>query len=180
MGYNYTMIIKNILPTNELLGLKTVIESEKKRRTVNNIQNINGVLMEFENDSFIGIDPGREMLELFPMPNSVIKSFKMILDNDFFEYFYIGSAYCKYSNRDGNPNLPMHKDKNPDNVCFDYQLDSNTDWPLIIEDVEYLLENNSGLYMEPGIQTHGRPEKIFSDEEYIELLFTFWRKNARV
>ena len=71
----------------------------------------------------------------------------------------------------------MHFDGNKNNVCFDYQLKSNTEWPIIVENEEYILKDNDALLFDPGYQLHGRPDKVFMDDDYVNMFFVFWRKH---
>ena len=99
---------------------------------------------------------------------------------------YSASRYIEYSPKWGNgkPMLTMHKDsdikegdttpyevardiKKERVICFDYQLDSNTDWPLIVENLEFGLQNNDALLMYPEKQLHGRPDKNFNNFEFV-------------
>jgi hypothetical protein len=169
------LIFKNMFSREEIEEIFSVIKQEKQNRSYKNLLQESGTLIEFNEASFIGTDPGREMFELFPLPIKIIDKIKNSISKNQ-EYSYVGTAYCEYNLKHGNPFLPMHFDKNKNNVCFDYQLSSNTSWPITIKDKDYLLENNDAILFDPGYELHGRPEKTFNENEYINMFFIFWRK----
>ena len=87
-------------------------------------------------------------------------------------------AFGRYSNEFGIPKLLPHIDEVPSQTTLDYQLDGNTKWSIIIEGVEYILNNNDALLFEGENVLHWRPEKVFKDGEFLDLLwFQFVDKN---
>jgi hypothetical protein len=89
------------------------------------------------------------------------------------EWLIADMALCTYKNSEGIPELKMHRDENFDSqrICFDYQLDSNTSWDIVVGEDIYELEDNSGILFSSTDQFHGRPVKEFKDEDYIKLIF---------
>lgn len=81
--------------------------------------------------------------------------------------------WIEYNNKYTNPNLPPHKDPKNVKLTFDYQLESNIDWPIIIDDVEYQLRDNEAIAFDSSSQWHHRPEKIFNDGDYVQLIFFY-------
>lgn len=77
----------------------------------------------------------------------------------------------EYSNKYGSPNLLPHFDRDQNEIIVDYQLISNTRWPLGINTSAYDLEDNSALMFNPNTNAHWRPSKIFKDEEYVRMIF---------
>lgn len=76
------------------------------------------------------------------------------------------------------PNLTPHWDgafAEP-RFTFDYQLGGNTDWPLVVEEKELTLRNNSALTFSGTHQIHWRAKKEFSENEYIDMIFFHLRK----
>lgn len=70
------------------------------------------------------------------------------------------------------PKLDMHKDGGTlQKYTIDYQHMANTDWPVLVEGNEFLLENNSALTFIGTKQMHGRPDKSFKQNEYVENIF---------
>jgi hypothetical protein len=92
------------------------------------------------------------------------------------------TEYChaKYNNRksddgrvDYRPSLFPHYDetfKEP-RFTFDYQLDANIKWPIIVEDRDLVLDNNQAATFSGTHQIHWREATKFEDEEYVEMIF---------
>ena len=88
--------------------------------------------------------------------------------------YKLGAAtWIEYNNKITNPNLPPHKDPKNVKLTFDYQLESNVDWPIIIDDIEYQLKDNEAIAFDSRSQWHHRPEKIFGDGDYVQLIFFY-------
>lgn len=71
----------------------------------------------------------------------------------------------------GNPHLPPHFDRDDTDYILDYQLDSNTQWPLGVDRNVYPLENNSAVGFNPNGNIHWRPLKTFQPGEYVRMIF---------
>jgi hypothetical protein len=93
--------------------------------------------------------------------------------------------YARYTNiyeEDGTlgaPFLSPHYDetfKEP-RFTFDYQMSSNTSWPLVVEEREYALEDNQALTFSGTHQIHWRTKKVFSDEDFIDMIFFHLKKS---
>ena len=70
------------------------------------------------------------------------------------------------------PMLNPHFDVSDVSTVFlDYQLDSNTMWPIAVEQDVFELENNSALLFESVGNIHYRPIKNFLDKEFVKMLF---------
>jgi hypothetical protein len=76
------------------------------------------------------------------------------------------------------PNLTPHWDAAfpQPRFTFDYQIGGNTSWPLVVEDREFTLTNNSALTFSGTHQIHWREKKLFSDNDYIDMIFFHLRK----
>jgi hypothetical protein len=59
---------------------------------------------------------------------------------------------------------------------FDYQIGGNTAWPIVVEEKEFILKNNSALTFSGTHQIHWRTPKIFDDNEYLDMVFFHLRK----
>lgn len=75
------------------------------------------------------------------------------------------------------PNLTPHFDgfEQP-RFTFDYQIGGNTSWTLVVEDKDFTLDNNSALTFSGTHQIHWRKKKIFSNSDYIDMVFFHLRK----
>jgi hypothetical protein len=117
---------------------------------------------------------GRSLVHCFELDNDIIDSFSTSLRlNGFDKYIYTNStSYAEYSLKYGNPKLPEHRD-NPstvEHIVVDYQLDSNINWPVIIDNTEYAMQENSMLIFDGVKQYHSRPRIIFKDGEFVKVL----------
>jgi hypothetical protein len=76
------------------------------------------------------------------------------------------------------PNLTPHWDAAfaQPRFTFDYQIGGNTSWPLVVEDRKFTLTNNSALTFSGTHQIHWREKKLFSDNDYIDMIFFHLRK----
>lgn len=76
------------------------------------------------------------------------------------------------------PNLTPHWDAAfaEPRFTFDYQIGGNTSWTLVVEDKDFTLNNNSALTFSGTHQIHWRERKIFSDSDYIDMIFFHLRK----
>jgi len=76
------------------------------------------------------------------------------------------------------PMLPPHLDDAflEPRFTFDYQIGGNTDWPLIVEEKEFVLKNNQALTFAGTHQVHWRSKRSFSEDEYLDMLFIHLKK----
>jgi hypothetical protein len=76
------------------------------------------------------------------------------------------------------PNLTPHWDAAfaEPRFTFDYQLGGNASWTLVVENKDFTLNNNSALTFSGTHQIHWRKKKIFSDSDYIDMVFFHLRK----
>lgn len=88
---------------------------------------------------------------------------------------YQFSRYEKFIKPDGSVSMPKlmpHYDGFPEpRFTFDYQIKSNTSWPLLVEGNELLLEDNQALTFSGTHQIHWRTKKEFQEEEFIDMIF---------
>ena len=93
------------------------------------------------------------------------------------------TEYChaRYSNVTSNcgkyhykPALFPHHDetfKEP-RFTFDYQINGNTEWPIIVEpDKKLTLKNNQAATFSGTHQIHWREPQHFTDDQYVEMVF---------
>jgi hypothetical protein len=90
-----------------------------------------------------------------------VKTLKMVLP----------PLYVEYNAKYGEPNLRPHFDGDSNDYIIDYQLESNTIWPLGVDLNLFSLENNSAVLFGPNQYPHWRPEKTFFPGEYVRMMF---------
>lgn len=77
-----------------------------------------------------------------------------------------------------HPKLTPHCDltfRQP-RFTFDYQIKSNTSWPLVVEGKEFDLKDNQALTFSGTHQVHWRKPKVFQDHEFVDMIFFHLRK----
>lgn len=88
---------------------------------------------------------------------------------------YQFSRYEKFTRSDGvvsSPKLIPHYDGFPEpRFTFDFQIRSNTDWPLFVEGKEFVLADNQALTFSGTHQIHWRSHKEFGAGEFIDMIF---------
>lgn len=100
-------------------------------------------------------------------------------DLDIEEYQF--SKYKLITREDGslgNPVLFPHYDETfPEpRFTFDYQIKSNTSWPLVVEEKEFALSDNEALTFSGTHQIHWRVKKKFKDDDFVDMLFCHIKK----
>lgn len=161
------IIIENVLLENEI---DDIYESIKNPNNHYVMKRFNQTISDFRLSDSIA--------------NKIIKYCENIsgeTDLQITEYQF--SKYEKITNVDGTigyPNLTPHYDetfKQP-RFTFDYQLRSNTDWPIIVEEKEFILKDNQALTFSGTHQIHWRSKKIFEDGEFIDMMFVHLTKRG--
>lgn len=82
-----------------------------------------------------------------------------------------GGTYTEYSAKYGTPSLATHTDRFDIFLLLDLQLHSNTSWGLSANGIEYDMKDGDILALHAGSTEHGRPEKIFKDEDIVCMIF---------
>jgi len=90
-------------------------------------------------------------------------------------------SYCTYIRYKGaSPILRKHKDEAPSQYLIDLSLGYKIQWPLIVEDEEFSLEENEALAFYATEQQHWRPPFPDKDDNVVEMLmFGFVKKDHR-
>jgi hypothetical protein len=88
-----------------------------------------------------------------------------------FECGYSGATFAEYNLKYGSPKLPTHFDGDWNDLIINYQLSSNTSWDIGVDLDVYDMKDNSALIFHPNKNVHWRPEKLFKDGEFIQMIF---------
>lgn len=116
----------------------------------------------------------------FKMPDSAINKIMNLCENisgvsGLILEAYQFSRYEKFTREDGSisePRLLPHYDGFPEpRFTFDYQIKSNTSWPLFVEEQEFVLEDNQALTFSGTHQIHWRSKKTFQPGEFVDMIF---------
>jgi hypothetical protein len=88
--------------------------------------------------------------------------------------------YVEYNAKYGAPILPPHVDGDFNELIIDYQLESNTRWPIGVNLELYPLEDNEAIIFNPNTNIHWRTHKDFQQGEYVRMLFfRFYKANKK-
>jgi hypothetical protein len=79
--------------------------------------------------------------------------------------------YVEYNVKYGAPVLPPHVDGDFNELIIDYQLESNTRWPIGVNLELYPLEDNEAVIFNPNTNIHWRTHKDFQPDEFVHMLF---------
>ena len=119
----------------------------------------------------------------FETPANVLKAIYEIVQSITSEELVVKNSAMAvtYSKEYGVPNLPPHFDGDDTEMLFNYQIDSNTSWPLGYGTKSFIMKDNDVLMLQPNKKPHWRPKKEFQDGEYVTMLFVrFVKKTDRV
>lgn len=172
-------IIDNIFDKVSSEVLQKYINNQFETRDIVNLQKNTIVNTEI---SIVQKHNGRLIMHLnaHKIPKDIyqqIFNYALSIDKDVIPHAYI---YSRYSKKYGDPKLIPHIDQSNTDFTIDYQLQSNTKWPLIVENQEYVLNDGQALFLNSSENYHWRKPKIFNDDEYIDMIFFhFINKNKK-
>jgi len=179
MRYNSNMeniLFNDLFTKEECADLFKMVDDEINNRPhVPILQDENGSLINQDDVVMVDIDNGRLMAEILPTPEYIVEKLKRLVKEKYGDCEYISTVYAHYSPSVGAPRLNGHYDSKLDTTLIDYQLKANTVWPITIDGTNYELVNNQGVLLRPFKQFHGRPEKRFEEDEFVDMLFFFFR-----
>lgn len=171
-----TKIIKDVLSEDEISSILASVQYEIDSRPI--LKEDKPTSTTHPDDAVLyWKDFGRIDIRYPKIEQEIIdKIFKIVqneADPSFTDLKFQFAIYAEYSTKSGgNPMLNPHFDVSDVSTVFlDYQLDSNTIWPIAVEQDVFELENNGALLFESVGSIHYRPIKNFSDEEFVKMLF---------
>jgi len=163
-------VIENVLTNEDVAILKKHIAEERDNYNADELH-----------APLILKKMSRLQLELKYPENIKIKLEKLASDLCGEEVVMTHNSYLDYDgkyNPGTNPSLPPHFDS--DNyytkITFDYQLDTNVDWAIIIEGKKFYLQNNQMLYFWGAGQAHWRENIILEENQKTEVLTMHFSK----
>jgi hypothetical protein len=90
------------------------------------------------------------------------------------EVDHIGILWARYTLESGMmPTLMPHQDRSETHVAymFTIELDKNLDsWDFYVEDEKFEMNKNQAIWFSGTHQSHWRPDKIFKEGEYYDIL----------
>lgn len=89
------------------------------------------------------------------------------------------TTFAWYAKEYGKPKLPPHMDKHDSNFTMFYQVSSNIDWPLFVQQESETLKNNEALLLNTKNTIHWRYPRVFSDGEYTQMIFFHFEDGSK-
>lgn len=107
--------------------------------------------------------------------DDIYDSIEKLIKNEYNEKLNIKAIQFARYNNESNilPNLKFHVDsafKKP-MLTLDIQLKSTINWPIIVEDNEYILKDNEALVFSGTHQIHARPDIKFKKNDFCDMIF---------
>ena len=116
-------------------------------------------------------DTGRLAINLVSIKPEIIAKVQGIIKNIYGKDYEIKDVgFNRYKLEYGLPNLKPHVDDQKSQIVFDYQLDSNKKWDLVIEGNSVSLNNNDAVVFEGEKEVHWRNPVDFKSDEYVSML----------
>lgn len=134
-----------------------------------------------DKDFSISKELGRVQFTFKNLDQDIITKLSSIADS-FLDFTSILSSatYVEYNSKYGNPSLPPHFDGDSSDLIINYQLLSNTRWPIGVDFDVYDLKNNSAVLFNPNKNVHWRPRKSFSDGEFVKMIFFRFQNSKNI
>jgi len=159
---------ENIFTSEELKFFESILDQY-------DIPKVNNNYINSKDNDGVGIDQalGRLQFKRFEnIPDNIREKINSIAKTSFGSELSLSNTVAvEYSGKYGKPNLPPHFDADDNSLIINFQLSSNTSWDIGLNLKLYNLENNCALVFNPNEVIHWRPHKIFTNEEYIKMIF---------
>ena len=166
-------VLKNFFTKNEEDVLRNLVEQNRK--------------LERGSSRFAPMiikSMSREQIE-FLVPEEIkeklLNTAKQFVDDPDLELTHY--QYLDYFGKYGegaSPNLPPHLDVENyyTKVSIDYQMSSNIDWAIVVEDNNFILNNNDVLVFEAAERIHWREPVLLKENDRCEVIvFHFSNKH---
>jgi hypothetical protein len=118
-------------------------------------------------------DTGRISITTSPnsiKPEILVKVQEIIRNTYGKDYEIKDVGFQRYKLEYGLPNLKPHVDDQNCQVVFDYQLESNKKWDLVVEGNSISLNNNDAVVFEGEKDVHWRNPVHFKSDEYVSMI----------
>lgn len=159
-----TGIFKNFFTPDEEQRLRDLVETN--RQLPENSSKYAPMIIENMSRMQIQFDIPKDIEE------KLLKLAKSFIDEDLvLSHFQYLDYYGKYGN--GNsPKLPPHLDVENyyTKISIDYQMKSNIDWAIVVENEKYILQDNEVLAFEAGERIHWRDPIILKENDRCEVI----------
>lgn len=163
---------KDMFSEAELDELRECIKSQFYSKPRESAHILEMVETGWENKVKVEPDVGKASTELQPLPEVI--SDKLIQYAAEFGFTVtkdqIVALFMRYSNEFGLPKLDPHLDIHNCGLSVDYLVNTNIDWPVVMEHEKFHLKNNEGVFFEASAVVHWREPMKLNDEDFIEII----------
>lgn len=147
-------IIKNVFSKKEIEYLKNVIQEK-----------------ESLNLYTLKPDTGRIFIKLDILNQTITNKVEKIIKNYYNKNYKITKiAFHRYKLEYGTPNLKPHIDTLGLQIVFNYQIESNKNWDIIINGEVIKLKDNDAVIFEGEKDLHARKLINFDSNDYVSML----------
>lgn len=116
-------------------------------------------------------DTGRLAMPLTSLKPEIIAKVQEIIQNIYGKDYKINAVlFQRYKLEYGFPNLKPHTDNYISQVVFDYQIESNKKWDLVVEGDSISLNDNDAVVFEGEKDVHWRNPVYFKSNEYVSMI----------
>lgn len=167
-------IIENVFTQEEIFAIQSVIDYAMQNREHNHLEAPSPEISAAPDVKYYR-ESARIDIEYLSFPKEIVDKITTIANRyteDLpLELIPFGGHYAEYTGKLGDPFLGPHYDGGDCNFMIDYQLESNTTWGIGMNEDIYELKDNEALTLYPLSYVHYRPQKKFSPDEYVKMVF---------
>lgn len=175
--YNLSMkkdIIKEVFSDQQIETINKIIDQEMSSRK-HNVFEYTAPNIDAAPDVKIYTKQSRIDIEYLDLPKDIVDRVTELAnrytEDDPYVLIPYGAMYAEYNGKYGNPSLGPHHDGGNCNFMLDYQLESNTQWHIGMDEEVFEVKDNEALTLYPLTYLHWRPQRKFSSNEYVKMIF---------
>ena len=147
-------LIKNVFSKTDIDYLRAIVKQQEDLK-----------LYDFRPDT------GRISVNINSIKLEIVEKVQKIIQNIYGKDYEVqGFGFQRYNLEYGFPNLRPHLDDQGCQVVFDYQIESNKKWDLVVEGESIGLNDNDAVVFEGEKDAHWRNPVFFKPNEYVSML----------
>jgi len=116
-------------------------------------------------------DTGRINISLLNLKPEIINKVEKIIKNSYDKDYKVKDvAFNRYKLEYGPPKLKPHVDDGNCEIVFDYQLEANRKWDVVVNGNSVGLNDNDAVIFEGEKYAHWRKPTRFNSNEYVSMI----------
>lgn len=116
-------------------------------------------------------DTGRIAMNIGPLKPEIINRVEKIIKNVYGKDYKIKDiGFQRYKLEYGVPNLIPHVDNQKCEIVFDYQIEANKKWDVVVNGNSIELNDNDAVIFEGEKDAHWRMPTTFNSNEYVSMI----------